>query len=31
MFKKVLSLVLVIAIAATAVFGLASCKKTDDD
>ena len=31
MFKKVLSLVLVIAMAATAVFGLASCKKTDDD
>ena len=31
MFKKVLSLVLVISMAATAVFGLASCKKTDDD
>lgn len=31
MFKKVLSLVLVIAMAATAVFGLVSCKKTDDD
>ena len=31
MFKKVLSLVLVIAMAATAVFGLVSCKKTNDD
>ena len=31
MFKKVLSLVLVVAMAATAIFGLVSCKKVNDD